>query len=163
MAYVYDINSKQYSMSSLDLQLAGVSLFGGSELKLSEKLEPGEVEGQSPVPVGYTTGAWSGEGSIKLPLAEALSAKAQLGNQWGTIAWTGTATFTEVDGDGVMTIEILGARFNSTELDGGDRSKASTDSLGFKLLQPGLWNGVKIVEPNQASPAGATFSVSFSV
>jgi len=159
MAYIYDSNQKQYSMSSLDLQLAGVSLFGGSELKLSEKLEPGDVEGQSPVPIGQTTGAWSGEGSIKLPLSEALSAKAQIGNQWGTVAWTGTATFTELDGPGVMTIEILGARFTGAELDGGDRSKASTESLPFKLLQPCLWNGVKIVEPN-ASSGGFTLSFS---
>ena len=157
----YDINGTLYSLSSLDLNLAGIIIIGGSELKLGEKLEPGEVEGQSAVPVGYTTGPWSGEGSIKLPLSEALAAKATLGNEWGKVVWGGTATWTELNGPGVMTVVILGARFKGTDLDGGDRSKPSTIALPFMLTQPSLWNGVKIVEPNAGATGG--FNVSFSV
>jgi hypothetical protein len=160
---IYDINGTQYSMASLDLELAGYTMIGGSELKMSEKLEPEDVEGQSSVPVGQTRGKWSGEGSLKLPLSEALDAKASIGNEWGTVAWTGTATFTEMNGPGVMTVEILGARFTSTELDGGDRSKASTGTLSFKLTQPSIWNGVKIVEPNSGGGGGFDFAVSFSL
>jgi hypothetical protein len=162
MAYIYDINAQQYCLSSLDLQIAGNTIFGGSELKISEKLTPGEVEGQSAVPVGWTKGPWSGEGSIKLPLGEALTLKAAMGNEWMTQAWTGTATFTELSGPGVMTIEILGARFNTTSLDGGDRSKASTDALDFTLLTPCIANGVKAVEPVSSGGLGG-LSISFSL
>jgi hypothetical protein len=159
----YDINGNQYCLSSADLDVAGNTIIGASEIKCGEKLEPGEVEGTSAVPVGYTTGPWSGNGSLKLALSEALALKAKLGNQWGTVVWTGTFTWTEVNGPGVMTLEILGARFTTTDLDGGDRSKPATDALGFMLLQPSKWNGAKIVEPNSGSAGFGGFSVSSTI
>ena len=167
MAYVYDINGNQYCLSSLDLQIAGNTIMGASELKMSEKLEPEDVEGQSAVPLGQTRGKWSGEGSIKLPLGEAMTLKAAIGNEWMTAVWTATATFTELggpgaSGPGIMTIEVLGARFTSTEIDGGDRSKYSTDALSFKLTQPSIVNGVKTVEPNTGGGFGG-LSISFSL
>ena len=159
---IYDINGTQYSLSSADIEVQGYQVMGTSELKLGEKLEPGEVEGQSSVPVGWTRGAWSGEGSLKLPLSEGLDMKANMGNEYMTRVWTGTFTFTELNGPGVMTIEVLGARFKAFDIDGGDRTKPSTDALPFMLTQPCLANGVKAVEPNPNGGAGS-FTISFSV
>jgi hypothetical protein len=158
---IYDLNGTRVSMTNLDLELNGYRIIGAQGLKLSESLEPGEVEGTSSIPVGYTDGPWSGTGGVSAPLAEMLSALAFVGGSFGKAILTGTATFTALDSsDGVSTITINAARITKCDLDGGDRSKAAMIPIELKLLEPSDWNGVKIIDPPDLTNGAAGFVLS---
>ena len=161
---IYDLQGRRYSLSSATIDFFnGYRMLGAAELKLNEKVEPGEVEGTSPIPVGNTTGPWSGTGGFKAPMKEVLDGMASMGgNICGQII-TASWSFTEFQGDGSSTISILSARLTTVDLDGGDRSKASMIAVEFKLLEPCEWDGVKIIDVPGPTTGLASFALSITI
>ena len=158
---INDLNGHRVSLTDATISFQDEVMLGASEVKANEKLEPGEVDGAASVPVGYTTGPWSGTTGFKAPLAEALRMQAALGGSFGGKLASASFTFTALDSsDGVNTIEFPSLRITSCDLDGGDRSKAASIGFEAKLLEPGLWNGVRIVDlPNTSDGVGFLLSL----
>src|SRR4051812_13278808 len=99
---IYDLNGHRVSLTDCTIDISGYRMLGASELKLKETLEPGDVEGASSIPVGYTDGPWSGTGGFKAPLAEALRMLAFLGSSFGKRIMSASWTFTAIDStDGI--------------------------------------------------------------
>jgi hypothetical protein len=153
---IYDLNGKRVSLTDATIDIAGYRMLGAAGLKLKETLEPGEVEGASSIPVGYTDGPWSGSGGFEAPLSEALDMLSFLGNRFGKRIASASFTFTSLESsDGVKTIEIPAMRITSPDLDGGDRSKHAKIAFEVKLLEPALWNGVRITDDGGDAIDGA--------
>lgn len=145
---ITDLNGKRVSITNLDLEVNGFRIVGAQGLKIDESQEPGEVEGTSPIPVGYTDGPWSGTFGFSAPLAEMLAALSFVGGSFASAVITGTATFTALDSsDGVNTVAINAGRITKCSLDGGDRSKAAMIPIEGKLLAPCDWGSVKMIDP----------------
>ena len=158
---IYDLNGKRVSLTDATIDVEGYRMLGASGLKTKETQEPGEVEGASVIPVGYTDGPWSGDGGFAAPIAEALRMVANLGRRFGTRRASASWTFTALDSsDGVTTIEIPSMRVKSLELDVGDRSKATMISFEFKLLEPAIWNGVSLCEGGADFTGALGFTIS---
>lgn len=152
----YDVNGTRFSLTSADIDIAGVRILGATGLKIKESLEPGEVEGNSSVARGYTRGKFSGTCGFSLPFGEAVILMSALGRGFGTRIITGSWTFVELQGDGIATVTINGARITSHDFDGGDRTKGTAVTYDLLLTQPCSWNGRSIVEmANQAGFGGS--------
>lgn len=148
---IYDLGGHRVGLTDATIRVIGERMMGATDLKLKETLEPGDVEGASAIPVGFTTGPWSGTGGFKAPLAEALRLVARAGPSYGLLEWSATWTFTALESsDGINTIEIPRFRVTSPDLDGGDRSKHASIAFEMKLLEPAYWNGVRIIDPPEA-------------
>ncbi len=164
---IYDVMGNRVNMTRATVDIAssfGTSsrIIGAAELKMNEKLEPGEVEGASSIPVGYTDGPWSGTFGFKAPLAEMLAALQAMGGSFGKAILTAGMSFDGSDSsDGVMTLNVLGARITSVDFDGGDRSKASMIAVECKLLTPSDWNGVSITDAPDVTAGLGGFILSF--
>jgi hypothetical protein len=149
---ISDLNGRRASLTNATINIASETLLGAQEPKATETNEPGEVEGTSSIPVGYTDGPWSGTGSFKAPLGEAKRLIAALGPNFARYSSTATWTYSVPDSsDGVTTIEFPAFRITKVDLDGGSRTNATMIAFEFKLLQPALWDGVPMVEDDQTS------------
>lgn len=137
--------ANMFCVSSLDLEVEGYRPLGAQGLGIGEKLEPGEVEGTSPWAIGYTKGKGSGTFKFQLPLKEALGLLRAVGSPFGSRIVNGSATFTEIEGDGVETLEFQ-ARVSSLDLDSGDRQKPAMISFDGTLTQPCSWGGETMVD-----------------
>lgn len=140
-----NIRGNTFSLTSLDLDFEGFTLLGGTGLGISEKLEPGAVPGASSWPIGWTKGKGSGTVKFNAPLKEALLLLKAMGSPFGARYASGSATFTEAEGDGVVTIEF-DARVSSLDLDGGDEQKPSTIAFEGVLTGPCSWDGEVMVD-----------------
>ncbi len=157
---IYDLNGKRVSLTDATVDVEGYRMLGMSGLKHKETQEPGEVEGASVIPIGYTDGPWSGDGGFEAPLAEALRMLTNLGGRFGTRIASASWTFSSLtSSDGVNTIEIPAMRVKSIDLDGGDRSKHAKIAFEFKLLEPAIWNGVVMADSGDISGGGLILSV----
>lgn len=158
---IFDVNGTRFSLASMEVDVQGYKIRGGSGLKLSQKLEPGEVEGNDSVSVGWTKGKWSGSGGMSLPYAEFADMVDSIGDEYGTKRISMVWSLVELEGDGVASIEIPAARISGDDFDAGDRQKHSAVQVEFTLLEPAKHNGRSIVLRKGSS--GADFSISFSV
>jgi hypothetical protein len=159
MTTPYDIGGQQFSLTSATIDIDGNRVLGATSVKHKEELKPGEVEGTSPVPVGWTTGPWSGTAGFAAPLAEAMDLLSNLGGSFGTRTISATWTWEEINGPGVRTLEIIGGRVSAADLDAGDRSKPSMITFDITLTTPSLWNGVSIVDIPSVGGAGFVLSI----
>lgn len=156
---ISDINGHRVNVTDSTIDVAGLRLVGGSALKHSEKQEPGEVEGASSIPVGWTNGPWSGDGGFSLPWVEALQLAKQLGGLGSagffSTVFSSSWTLAALDSsDGIATLTINAARLTGTDLDLGDRSKPTMVAFTFKLLQPSSWDGAMgALSPDHAGSA----------
>lgn len=151
-----DLNGRRVSLTNATINVHTETIIGANGLKVSEKQEPGEVEGASSVPVGYTDGPWSGTAGFAAPHAEALRLKKALGSNFGRFVASASFTYTALDSsDGVTTIELPAFRIVGVDWDGGDRSKAAMITFELKLLEPAIWDGVSMVEPDDLAGLGS--------
>lgn len=156
-----DINGIRFSLSSATIEVDGFEFFGAQGLKVDESLEPGEVPGNSSVARGHTKGKWSGTGSLNLPLGEWGAFLGALGSNYGARVWTATWVWMELEGDGILTVKINGARITKFSIDGGDAQKPSTTTFDFLLTKPSSVNGATIVDSGEdfLSSFGSLFSL----
>ena len=151
-----------WSFASAEIDCAGRSVFGVSARGWKEELKAENEYGNGPVPIGRPVGQWTGSADMEIVLQEYLTLIQTLGNGYGRVPFNIGATYVEVDGPGVLPVQLLNVRLMSPEVANANDGKATRVKVGLSLVQPVLVNGLSIIDIGLVSVSiGASFSLSF--
>lgn len=123
------INGRYYSWPSAEIRVAGILVYGITEINYSGTLDPGDARGAGPYVQGFTLGNYNAEGdfTIMLPqfteLMTALGGAGAMGNTFDIVV-----SFSE-DNIGTVVDTLQGIRI--TKIEAG-ASNGSTDAITRK-------------------------------
>lgn len=164
MGNVFSNDQNVFSLASAELDFNGYKVIGVNSLNLKDELTPSDEYGNGVVAVGRTVGQYKASGDCEILLAEYNAIIQRLGRGFGKRPFGIGATYIEIGGDGIMSVQVLGARIVSTELSNSNDGKGTRVKFGLSIIKPILWNGISIVdEQSGTSSIGSSFGVSASV
>lgn len=140
------INGHRYSAVSCEFTISGLRLLGIQEMNYSDSLEPGEIRGTTPYPIGTTAGMYKAEGDMSMPELEWNVLMAKLGNGYGEIPQIIQIIMAE-SGVQANKHELVGCRIKKV---GHGFKVDSSDALMVKIdLRPSyiLRNGLALALP----------------
>lgn len=127
------INSHEYSFTSLEVNIAGLPITGITALSYSDSLEPTDVEGAAPQPIGRTRGKYSCEGSVKMYREEFDRLVEQLGDGYGEKAFNIVAHYGET-GRPTVTDRLVGCRIKKPSNEAQKGSDPLEISLDLSIM-----------------------------
>lgn len=139
MANIPLINGRAYSHTSLQFKIKGVTYLEVKELKYSDNLEPGEVEGTAAQVLGRTLGKYKCEASVTVTRYTGNLIQAALGKGFMAVPFDIVAGYKD-DGMPLIVDTIRGCRIkkNDTSSSGSDPNELTFDLHPMYIL----WNGV---------------------
>jgi hypothetical protein len=161
---IYSIDQNRWSLASAELDFAGYKVIGVSSLGLKEELTPSEEYGNGPAPVGRTIGQYKASGDCEIILVEYQNLIQTLGAGFMTVPFGIGATYFEAGGDGIMSVQVTGARITNHELSNSNDGKATRMKFSLSIITPILWNGVSCLDLQRGlGSIGSQFGVGFSI
>lgn len=136
-------SGNRHSPASAELKINDKIVQGWRSIEYTWKLEPVEVRGPHPDPLGFTIGQASYEGSIELYLAEYQQILSDLGPGFAVVQFPITVSYSE-NGFDTIVDELIGCRFKA-----GSGTQSGTDPLARKFdlailkIKP---NGVELLQ-----------------
>lgn len=155
---IFSLDQNRWSLASAEIDVAGDKMLGVQSLAPKEELTPTDVYGNGPVPVGRTRGIYKGSAELSILLVEFRAIIQKLGNGFGEKTFNIGATYIEINGDGVMPIEITGCRIATPDLSDTNDGKATVVKVGLSIITPIFWDGLQIINVNNGvATIGASF------
>lgn len=133
------INGVSHSWADVSIDLNGEIFVGVLALNYSSALEPGEVRGTGPEVLAHTRGDATHEGSLELLKADGEAFLAALGDGFGEVRFTVTASY-GAEGLPVVTDRLIGCRIKNLSQDGAqgtDPSKITLDLAPLSIRYQG--------------------------
>lgn len=151
-----------WSFASAEIDVAGVSVFGVSGLGWKEDVKKEPTYGNGPLPIGRPRGQWSGSADMEILYSEYLTLISVLGDSFTDVSFNIGATYVEVNGPGIMPVQLLSVQIASPEVANTNDGKATVVKVGLSLIRPVETNGIAIMRSGLGGVTiGASFSLSF--
>jgi hypothetical protein len=160
---IYSLDQNRFSFASAELDFGGFKVISVNDLVFKEESPQPEEYGNGPLPVGRVQGQYKGSGDCTILLVEYNDLIQRLGGGFSGKNFNVGATYMELQGDGIMIVDVRGARIVSHEL-ANSEGKASRMKLSFSIVTPILFNGVGILgTSNGVGSIGASFGASVGI
>jgi zona occludens toxin (predicted ATPase) len=157
----YGMNQNRWSLASGKISVHGQEYRGIQSLSPKESVKREKVYGSGRIAVGRVRGQHEASCSMEMLLSEYNQLVQTLGPSFSDVPFDIAATFIEMVGDGVFSVEVVQATIISAELKASNDQKALVMAVELDVVEPIIWNGLRMCDQEDgfdASGFGLTLS-----
>jgi hypothetical protein len=134
----FDSENPKFSYMNIVQKLDGEE-YNPASVKYNDALERSMVEGNHPVPFGYTDGTYKAEGSLELFMEDFNALQDKYGEEFYKKSFDVVVQYA-IDGGSTITDTLVGCKFKKRERDHSRGSEALKVTLELDVLYI-KWNG----------------------